>query len=156
VKLRRATVDDLEACVEVQRAAAVIGYAHIFRQDEYPFPVDVVRSEWSARLVSDSHVVVADEGGTLVGTVGARPPWLESLFVLPERWGSGVAAALHDEALRLIAASGVTAATLDVMVDNARARRFYERRGWVPDGRTVTSPFPPYPTLLGYQRPLSS
>jgi RimJ/RimL family protein N-acetyltransferase len=86
--------------------------------------------------------------------VSVRPPRLEALFVVPERWGSGVATALHDAALVQIRASGWHAAELDVMVDNARARRFYQRLGWSPDGRTDTSPFPPYPRLLGYRRDL--
>jgi ribosomal protein S18 acetylase RimI-like enzyme len=62
-------------------------------------------------------------------------------------------------ALERIAASGCASAELDVMVDNARARRFYERRGWVPDGRSQPSPFPPfppYPAMLGYRRDLGS
>ena len=60
---------------------------------------------------------------------------------MPEHWGGGVAGRLHDEALGRIAAAAC-GRQLDVMVDNARARRFYERRGWVPDGRGA-SPFPP-------------
>jgi GNAT superfamily N-acetyltransferase len=155
VELRGATSDDVDACLVVQRRSAVVGYAHIFAQDLYPFPDDVVRAEWVRRLASDALVVVASEGGELIGTVSARPPWVEALFVVPEAWGTGVAGRLLDRALDLIADSGAAAAELDVMAQNARARRFYERRGWTPDGRTAVSPFPPYPNLLGYRLELA-
>jgi putative acetyltransferase len=143
---------DLEACLDVQRRSAVAGYAHIFPQQDHPFPEDVVRAEWHERLASDAPVTVAVIDGELVGTVSVRSGRLESLFVVPERWGYGVAIQLHDVALQQIADAGGLVAELDVMVDNGRARRFYERQGWVPNGRTSMSPFPPYPRLLGYRR----
>jgi GNAT superfamily N-acetyltransferase len=154
VEIRPATSGDVDACLAVQRGSAVVGYAHIFDQAIYPFPDDVVRAEWVARLASDDQVVIAEVDGEPVGTASAHPPRLEALFVVPEQWGTGVAAALHDVALELIKASGWLAAELDVMVDNLRARRFYERLGWSPDGRGERSPFPPYPKLLGYRRDL--
>lgn len=152
--LRAATDADAQACLAVQRRSAVIGYAHIFPQHDYPFPGDVVHAEWVARLASPAQVVVAVEDGDLIGTVSARPPHLEALFVVPEAWGTGVGTLLHDRALDLIAAAGCAVAELEVMADNARARRFYERHEWAPDGSRSISPFPPYPSLLGYRRPL--
>jgi GNAT superfamily N-acetyltransferase len=156
VELRSATSEDAEACLAVQRLAALTGYAHIFPQADYPFPDHIVAAEWVARLASDADVIVADIDGEIVGTISARPPWLEALFVIPAEWGTGIAAALHDAALERISAAHCEAATLDVMVDNLRARRFYERRAWAPpDGRTQPSPFPPHPPMLGYRRELS-
>jgi GNAT superfamily N-acetyltransferase len=156
VELRAASSVDVEACLAVQRRSAIKGYAHIFPQREYPFPDDTVRAEWVARLASTAQVIVAVIDAEPVGTISARPPWLEALFVVPEQWGSGVGAALHDAALERIVAAGGGSASLDVMVDNARARRFYARRGWRPDGRSESSPFPPYPKLLGYRHDLGA
>jgi GNAT superfamily N-acetyltransferase len=156
VELRAANGADVDACLSVQRRSAVVGYAHIFDQQSYPFPDDVVREEWVHRLADESQVVLATIDGEPVGTVSARPPRVEALFVVPECWGAGVADRLHQRALGLIATSGWLAAELDVMVENARARRFYERRGWLPDGRTATSPFPPYPRLLGYRKDIDA
>jgi GNAT superfamily N-acetyltransferase len=150
MQLRAATPDDIDGCVDVQRRSAVVGYSHIFDQAVYPFPADVVRAEWVARFADDVAVTVATDGAEILGTVSVRPPRLESLFVVPDCWGHGVARSLHDEAVRQISDAGWRSAELDVMVDNDRARRFYEKHGWVPDGRTATSPFPPYPKLLGY------
>jgi GNAT superfamily N-acetyltransferase len=155
VELRAASIADVEACLDVQRRSAITGYAHIFPQAEYPFPVDIVRGEWIERLASDAQVIVAAAADGLVGTITAAPPRLEALFVVPEQWGTGVADELHDEALSRIAASGAAFATLEVMADNLRARRFYERRGWQPDGTSKPALWPPYPMLLGYRRDLS-
>lgn len=154
VELRAASSADLDACLGVQRRSAVVGYAQIFDQLIYPFPDEIVRAEWAARLASEDQAIIAWVDGEAVGTVSAHPPRLEALFVVPEQWGGGVADRLHDAALELIAAAGWLAAELDVMVDNVRARRFYERHGWAPDGRGEQSPFPPYPKLLGYRRDL--
>lgn len=154
MELRPASTADVDACLAVQRRSAVVGYAHIFPQDEYPFPDDIVRAEWVDRLNSGVPVTLAVIDGAAVGTISIRPPRLESLFVVPEQWGSGVGDVLHGTALEQIRSSGWRSAELDVMVDNARARRFYEKRGWQPDGRTEVSPFPPYPRLLGYRRNL--
>lgn len=129
----------------------MLGYAHIFPQDEYPFPDDVVREEWHERFDTSVPVTVAVVAGVVVGTVSVRAPRLESLFVVPEQWGTGVARALHDVAVGQIEAAGSRVAELDVMSANLRAQRFYEKLGWVPDGRTDVSPYPPYPTLTGYR-----
>jgi hypothetical protein len=37
-----------------------------------------------------------------------------------------------------------------VLEQNARARRFYERRGWRLNGDARVAPFPPYPIDVGY------
>ena len=37
-----------------------------------------------------------------------------------------------------------------VLEDNARARRFYERRGWEENGETRVVEFPPNPLDVGY------
>lgn len=154
MELRPATIDDVEACLAAQRRSAVVGYAHIFPQEIYPFPDDIVRSEWVDRFEHGVRVTLAIVDNEAVGTISIRPPRLESLFVVPEQWGTGLGGLLHDEALVQIRSSGWLAAELDVMVDNARARRFYEKHGWQPNGRTDVSPFPPYPKLLGYRRDL--
>jgi GNAT superfamily N-acetyltransferase len=152
VEVRTAGATDVDRCLDVQRRAALVGYAHIFDQTRYPFPDDVVREEWVARLHADSgvEVLLALVDGEVVGTASARNPRLEALFVVPEQWGSGVSGLLHDRVLARIAAAGCDYAELDVMTENLRARRFYERRGWQPDGRRLVSPFPPFPRLLGY------
>jgi GNAT superfamily N-acetyltransferase len=55
---------------------------------------------------------------------------LWQLFVLPEWWGTTVAAQLHDAAREMMVARGMSQARLYTPAAHRRARRFYERRGW--------------------------
>jgi GNAT superfamily N-acetyltransferase len=59
---------------------------------------------------------------------------LWQLFVLPEWWGRGVAPLLHDAATGVMRAQGYARARLLTPSLHARARRFYERRGWTVTG----------------------
>lgn len=56
---------------------------------------------------------------------------LGQLFVLEAWWGRGVAPLLHDAALSEMRARGYASARLFTPSAHARARRFYERRGWI-------------------------
>jgi GNAT superfamily N-acetyltransferase len=55
---------------------------------------------------------------------------LWQLFVLPDWWGRGVASLLHDAAIGEMRMQGYGHARLLTPSLHARARRFYERRGW--------------------------
>jgi ribosomal protein S18 acetylase RimI-like enzyme len=59
---------------------------------------------------------------------------LYSIYALPEAWGTGAAPALMAAVRGALRASGFTTASLWVLEDNPRARRFYEREGWMSDG----------------------
>jgi GNAT superfamily N-acetyltransferase len=59
---------------------------------------------------------------------------ISSIYAAPERWGTGLGRALMAEAEAQLRRLGFTTATLWVLRDNQRARRFYERAGWLPDG----------------------
>lgn len=53
------------------------------------------------------------------------------LYLDPPYWGMGQGRMLCDEALSALSAAGFGEVTLWVLRDNARARRFYERAGFV-------------------------
>lgn len=59
---------------------------------------------------------------------------LTAIYVAPEFWGSGGGALLMECALAGLREAGCSEATLWVLDANVRARRFYESRGWTPDG----------------------
>ena len=59
---------------------------------------------------------------------------LRALYVHPDHWRQGVGAALAENALDQLRASGFSDATLWSFRDNARANAFYERLGFRPDG----------------------
>ncbi|WP_246187075.1 GNAT family N-acetyltransferase [Microlunatus speluncae] len=77
---------------------------------------------------------VAELAGAVAGFVMIIGDEVEQVYVAPGGRGIGVADALLAEAERRVAAAGHDRAWLAVVAGNARARRFYERNGWVDEG----------------------
>lgn len=86
----------------------------------------------AAQRVDDT--IVADVDGVVAGFVMVVGDEVEQVYVAREHRGTGVAAALLMEAERIVAASGYGQAWLAVVASNRRARRFYERAGWIDEG----------------------
>lgn len=87
--------------------------------------------------VGDTTVAVTDVDqaeGALLGFVMVVGDEVEQVFVAPAWRGTGVAADLLACAEARIAAAGHDRAWLAVVEGNARARRFYEKCGWVDEG----------------------
>ena len=105
-----------------------------------PEDLVAVRTEESfhrraAERVADT--VVAEIGSAVAGFTMVVDDELEQVYVDASHRGSGVADALLADAEARIRATGHSRAWLAVVAGNARARRFYERRGWVDDGPVV-------------------
>lgn len=77
---------------------------------------------------------VATIDGDVVGFTVVVDDEAEQVYVDRAARGSGVAALLLAEAERLVAAAGHPRIWLAVASGNVRARRFYERSGWIDDG----------------------
>ena len=99
--------------------------------------LDAKISMWRRVIAAGRPPLVAVDGDIVVGFINAGPdeePGLDVAFqlhVLNVRrayWGTGLAQRLYDSAV------GDRDAYLWVMRDNARARGFYARNGFVPDG----------------------
>ena len=92
------------------------------------------RERWRGELVPNAAVIVAEQQDRLQGFVTIdQQGYLDQLVVAPDHWGSELATMLVDEAKRLSPGS----ITLLVNTDNARAIRFYERKGFVHKGEDV-------------------
>ena len=102
---------------------------------------------------ADVWCLLAEVGGELAGHVAIRPaetaprgsrePGLAhfwQLFVKPAWHGTGLALELHDGAVREAGARGFRTIRLYVAAGQARARRFYEREGWVASGPPAELP----------------
>ena len=59
---------------------------------------------------------------------------LYALYVHPAWWSTGAGRALMDRVLTKVRMAGYARITLWVLEANARARRFYQRSGFAPDG----------------------
>lgn len=56
------------------------------------------------------------------------------LYLVPEAWGRGIGTALLGRCVEEMRSIGYVQAVPWVAEKNPRARRFYEREGWAPDG----------------------
>ncbi|MFB7254468.1 GNAT family N-acetyltransferase [Streptomyces nojiriensis] len=84
-------------------------------------------------------LVAVDTQGAVVGwaCLGPSPTAageLYALYVRPSLTGSGIGAALLRAVHAEVLARGFGSVLLWVLTDNTRARRFYERAGYVADG----------------------
>lgn len=70
---------------------------------------------------------------------GVRCGEIHALYILPEHHGKGIGKAAMNFAITRMHALGFGDIVLYVISDNARARRFYDRAGFVPD--SDESPF---------------
>jgi len=77
---------------------------------------------------------VATVDGDVVGFTVVVDDEAEQVYVDRAARGSGVAGLLLAEAARQVAAAGHARVWLAVAAGNTRARRFYERSGWVDTG----------------------
>lgn len=149
---RPATEADLDELVSVQEAASVVALAHVFPQATHPFPRKAIRERWQEEF-DDPDIAVyvsTDDNGRLTGFAARWHDELLHFGTAVDAWGSGLAALLHD---RLLATypDEVVRVRLWVFVENHRARRFWEKKGWRSSGRTSRSPFPPHPVLEEYE-----
>ena len=123
--LRAYAHGDEEAAIELWRRSWQEAYPSI----DFKQRVEWWRERWRQELIPQAQVVVAETDAELAGyvTVDPKTRYLDQLVVAPEFWGSGIAAALLDEAKRR------SPAGLELLVnkDNARAIRFYRKHGFV-------------------------
>jgi GNAT superfamily N-acetyltransferase len=153
IETRRAGLDDLDAVM----ADLTSGFASYvsFAQPGWEVPDVVGSREGTAELLGDpdTWALLALIEAAPVGHVAFFPGrrrnavepggnWRErdvvpglahlwQLFVLPDWWGRGVAPLLHDAAMAEMRARGYDTARLFTPSLHERARRFYERRGWM-------------------------
>jgi putative acetyltransferase len=128
--LRPYAAADEDAAIALWRGTWQQAYPGI----DFAARVNWWRERWRNELVPNANIVVAEQGGALIGfvTIDAKG-YLDQLVVGPEHWGSDLGTALVDEAKRL-SPDGIT---LLVNTDNARAIKFYRRNGFVDAGGDV-------------------
>jgi RimJ/RimL family protein N-acetyltransferase len=91
---------------------------------------------------------VAELDGDIVGFVGVGPSRdadaegeLYTIYVAPDRWGTGVGRELIRAGEERLRELGYHTVVLWMLEGNARAQRFYESAGWSADGERRTIDF---------------
>ena len=156
VTYRRAGLDDAAAIDHIFRSSFVDTFAHLYRpEDLEAFLAKFTIEAWTAELGDERFTFrLAEADGQPIGFVKLGPPelpvdadgdWVElrQLYVLNEWRGAGAARELMDWALAEGKARGVEDMYLTVYTENHRARRFYDRYGFVEVG--------PYAFMVGEQ-----
>ena len=115
-------------------ARGIVGYASFGPE------TDVLSAPWPHPLTTHG------ENGSVAE--------LYALYVRPAWWSTGTGSALMERVLARTSGTGYLSIMLWVLRDNRRARRFYERAGFAPDGATNVLEGLGGVTELRYRRPL--
>jgi GNAT superfamily N-acetyltransferase len=145
ILVRSAEFEDARGIAEVHVQAWREAYAHLIPAEALArLSVDQRELRWKELLaIPGSVTFVATDDGRVVGFATSAPGRdedspreleLPSIYVLASHYGTGAGQQLLDAAL-----AGMPA-YLWVADDNPRARAFYERNGFRPDGATKVGP----------------
>jgi GNAT superfamily N-acetyltransferase len=163
IRLRRATIADA-APLARGVIEGVEEYA-AFAPPGWTAPSFEVELKHLRKALADPDVccLVAESEGALLGQItvlrAARAPHpvegsslahISNLFVRRDHWGVGLAPDLHRAAIEVARARGFTELRLFVAAGQARARRFYEREGWLPASDPFDDPIPGL-TMIEYR-----
>ena len=154
VAVREATARDAEAIAGIHVRAWQSAYAHLLAADFLAgIDLDVRVERWTTMLEHPApglRTLAAVESGVVLGFAswgpgrGKAKPYeheLFSIYLEPERVGTGVGKALMDSVLDEMHQLGLPGAFLWVFGDNPRTRRFYETAGWYADGAEQAGDF---------------
>jgi GNAT superfamily N-acetyltransferase len=124
---RRATADDIDAVAEVFSASfrllTFLPMLHTVAED---------RSFIANVIFRNCEVIVAEDDSSIVSFLARQGEEVRLLYTRPDRIGRGAGTLLIEAAQK----SGVNALELWCFQANARARRFYEARGFRAVGFT--------------------
>jgi GNAT superfamily N-acetyltransferase len=148
--VRRATPGDAHTIARIQVETWRAAYVGVMPQEVLDgLDVDEGAGTWEQWLgVETTAQFVAERAGAGVGFASVGPCRHEpesgevfSIYVRPEAWGTGSGWALMDAAVEWLAERW-REAILWVAEENPRARRFYERYGWVAETTRVEEVVP--------------
>ncbi len=146
VLIRAADVSDAERIARVHVSSWREAYADLVPGEHLPGHDAQARArDWAEHLTNPprgSSTWVATEGETVLGFAALGPSRDEdadrttleiyAIYLEPSAWGRGVARDLMRTVLAAVPAEGVV--TLWAPDGNERARHFYRRNGFQPDG----------------------
>ena len=148
--VRRATPEDARAIAEVKIETWRAAYAGVMPQEALDaMDVDEHEQIWRGYIAAErTGIFVAEQDGDVIGFVSVGPcsheegpGELYAIYVRPSAWDTGAGLALMEKAVEWLT-ERYRNAVLWVAEDNPRARRFYERYGWMPADTRVAEVAP--------------
>ena len=143
IALRDVTVDDAELVCDLFSTSFRATFAHLYAAEDLALFMSEVTPDAFVREIADPEfrLQLAEVDGVAAGFAKVAPPGLpgftpaatrelRQLYVLDRFMGAGVGPALMDWVIADATAWGARHLQLSVYVDNVRARRFYEKRGF--------------------------
>jgi len=159
--IRPAVVADAAAITEVHLGGWLAAYRGIMPDDLLDnLDFEARRARWHDNLANGSRSLVDEHDGVVRGFSGYGPcrdpdkagaGEVYALYVGQQWWGQEVGEALLDAAVEGLRREGYAEFVLWVLRDNARARRFYEKQGWVFDGTEQVSQWGPVESRYVYR-----
>ena len=121
--IREARKEDLSRLVELEQqlfpADPGPESAYLYEMDENPFAA----------------LYIYEEGGRIIGYadlwITYEQAQLANIAVAKEAWGKGIGTALLDHCVKQAVKSGCEVLSLEVRVSNIRAKRLYEKNGFI-------------------------
>ena len=166
--VRAVTPGDVGAVIRLQVASWREAYAGIIPAGYLTAMSAAEREQRHLARVLDPEprtaYLLAERGGAVVGMTHAGPARdadldpgvvgeIRAMYVDPPAWSTGVGAALMQAALEHLSVAGARAVSLWVLEANTRARAFYERWDFRPDGaRQVIELGRPVPEVRYYRQ----
>jgi ribosomal protein S18 acetylase RimI-like enzyme len=159
-EIRPATPSDSEAIARVRRASWIAAYSGIIAPEIIDLATAAGGREVSPPPWRRTLVALAGTQRAVAGYAGFGPERsmvspsvtpltqagldgeageLYALYVTPDWWSEGVGRSLMDAVLAALL-DDYQRAVLWVLADNTRARRFYDKAGFAPDGATNEMP----------------
>jgi ribosomal protein S18 acetylase RimI-like enzyme len=132
VTLRRALPEDAPTIAEIWYLGWRDGHLGFVSQELIEARHEASFRTRAARRVNDTTLALVKD--QIAGFVMVVDNEVEQLYVSAHHRGKGVADMLMADAERQIKDAGYFSAWLAVVAGNARARRFYQRRGWSDGG----------------------
>jgi ribosomal protein S18 acetylase RimI-like enzyme len=165
MEVRRANPEDAGAIAAVHVRSWEAAYRGLVPEEWFAERTLQRRTQlWRELLRGDEHtrVFVACLNGTLVGFCGATTPSrdedagegtseIAALYVDPDHWRTGAGRALITATLHDLAGCLRRDVTLWIFEANDRARSFYVRMGFEPDGGRIEKPDEPPEVRLRHQ-----
>lgn len=147
--IRYANKDDADTLALINSKSAQVGFSGIIPDDflKEKFSYERLKERFSKELddgITSSSIIYQDNSPLGMMTFGKddykQRDNLEidlwRLYVLPEYWGKSIAIKLIDWGIKELKRNGYTKLSLWVVEENIRARKFYEKVGFIHSEET--------------------